>query len=227
MNTLKFNVVGKGEIEVDVKYVFNAGYVGRNQQLVRDHIEELGKLGIPAPSTSPTLYPLSNYVATNDEKIQVQNEESSGEMEYVLIYHDGKVYVTIGSDQTDRNLETFSVPKSKQAAQDVIAKDVWDFDEVKDHFEEIEVECWVEKGDKRELYQKGTIADILQPEDWKEVMEEYNICENGNIFFSGSFNTVAKDISFADKYELIMTDKKLDRKIEFAYEVEFLRKGIE
>ena len=36
----------------------NAGFVGRNQEEVRRHIEELAEKGIPGPATTPTMYPV-------------------------------------------------------------------------------------------------------------------------------------------------------------------------
>ncbi len=226
-NVLELNVVGKGALTFEVKKIFNGGYAGRDQALVRGHIEELGKLGIPAPSTSPTLYPISHYLATTSDSVQVQNEESSGEVEYVLLYKDGKVYVTVGCDQTDRNLETFSVPKSKQAAPDVLAKDVWLYDEVKDHFEDIELECYVVVKGERKLYQKGKVGDLMLPEEWKEIFAEKGVEKDGNIFFSGTINTVSKDLIFGERYEMTMRDNKLGRSITHTYDVEFLPKGIE
>lgn len=226
-NVLDLNVVGQGGIKFEVKRIFNGGYAGRDQDLVRDHIEELGKLGVPAPSTSPTLYPISHYLATTSDKVQVQNQESSGEVEYVLLYHDGKVYVTVGCDQTDRKLETFSVPKSKQAAPNVLAKDVWDYEEVKDHFEDIELICYIEVKGERKLYQKGKVGDLMIPEEWTTIFEQKEVNREGHVFFSGTINTVEKDLIFADKYEITMIDNKLGRTITHSYTVDFLPEGVE
>ncbi len=226
-NVLNLTVVGKGNLEVEVKRIFNGGYAGRDQELVRGHIEELGKLGIPAPTTSPTLYPISNYLATTSDVVQVQNQESCGEVEYVLIYHDGKCYVTVGSDQSDRNLETFSVPKCKQAAPDVLAPEVWDMDEVKDHFEELKLECYVEKDGEWIPYQLGKVGDLMTPEEWKDIFAQHDVAKDGHIFFSGTINTVSKDLYFAKNYRIAIIDDVLNRKITHAYSIDFLPKGIE
>lgn len=226
-NILHLTVEGEKAIDVEVKKVFNGGYAGRNQELVRAHIEELGKLGVPAPSASPTLYPISDYLATTSDSVQVQNAESSGEVEYVLIYHQGKIYVTAGSDQSDRKLETINVPKCKQAAPNILAPIVWDFDEVKDHFADIKIECYVEKNNNWIPYQLGKLGDLMQPSEWADNFKKYSVNADGNIFFSGTINTVSKDLFFANKYRFALIDEKLGRKITHEYSVDFLPAGIE
>lgn len=227
MPKLTFDVVGGDSFTMDVKRVFNAGYAGRNQESVRAHIDELAELGVPAPSTTPTLYPVSNCLATTETTVQVQNAQSSGEMEYVLIHHGGRTYVTIGSDQSDRELEAHNVPKAKQCAPDVIASQVWDYDEVKDHFGDLKARCVVTKDGVDTLYMEGTVGDLLAPEDWADTMEQFGVAEDGNIFFSGCWVTIPDGFIYADRYRLTLTDEILDRSIELDYEVDFLPTGIE
>lgn len=92
---------------------------------------------------------MSNYNATTSDRVQVQPGETSGEIEYAVIWYEGKKYVTVVSDQIDRNLENFSVPKSKQACPDVFSPEVWPWDEVKEHFGELILECYITKDGKR------------------------------------------------------------------------------
>ncbi|MFT3942454.1 MAG: DUF2848 family protein [Ancrocorticia sp.] len=227
MPKLTFSVAGGEPFTMDVNRVFNAGYAGRNQESVRAHIAELAELGVPAPSTTPTLYPVSNFLAVNETTIQVQNEQSSGEMEYVLIFHGGKTYLTIGSDQSDRELEALNVPKAKQCAPDVMAAEVWDLDEVADHFESIKTRCVVTKDGVDTLYMEGTLGDLLAPGEWTETFEKFGIAQDGNIFFSGCWVTIPEGFIYADSYRCTMTDDVLGRTIELAYDVEFLPRGVE
>ena len=227
-NVVEFTVQGSGEkLQVSVGVIFNGGYAGTNQELVREHIDELAKLGVPVPTTTPTLYPLSNYLATTSDKVQVQHGETSGEVEYGVIWHGGKMYVTVVSDHTDRNLETFSVPKSKQACPDVFAPEVWAWDEVKDHFGELQLKCWVTKDGKRELYQDAPCKAMLLPDDWTEKFEKIGVPCDGNIFISGTINTVNNTLIFGDFYEIEVHDPVLNRTITHQYTVEVLPKGIE
>ncbi|MBP2641447.1 MAG: hypothetical protein H6Q66_2398 [Firmicutes bacterium] len=215
------------EIGMVVRYIFNGGYAGRNQESVREHIEELAKIGVPAPTTTPTLYPLANYNLTSSAEIQVQNEETSGEIEYAMLWQSGKAYVTVASDHTDRELENYSVAKSKQACPDIIAPNAWLYDEVKDHWDDIQLRCWVTKNGERVLYQDATVGAMMRPEDWLPIFDRIGIGNLNNcVFFSGTINTVGKMLIFADEYEIEMFDPILKRSLTHRYSVSVLKEGI-
>ncbi len=170
---------------------------------------------------------MSNYLAVHSNEIQVQHNETSAEVEYVLLWCGDNLYVTVGSDHTDRKLETFSVPMAKQASPNVIANVVWRFDEVKDHWSRLELECWAEINGKKELYQKGTFADLMAPADWKEDFTKMAIEQNGTIFFSGTVKIVSSKVAFAKTYEFILKDPLLQRTITHRYTVKELPNPIE
>ncbi|WP_368653856.1 DUF2848 family protein [Ornithinibacillus sp. 4-3] len=227
-NKISLNVQGADKtIDVNINHVFNAGYAGSDQEKVQEHIDELAKLGVPTPETTPILFPVSNHLVTTDSEIQVQHKKTSGEIEYVLIWHNGDLYVTVGSDHTDRELETFSVPMSKQAYPNFIAKDAWRYEEVKNHWEQLELICWVKSGDKKELYQKGTCADLMKPEEWKELFAQLNVTEDGNVFYSATINTESNTLAFAESYEYELRDPVLQRSIKHSYNISILPKSIE
>ena len=74
--------------------MINAGYVGRDQEEVRRHIDELAKKGIPGPKTTPTAYPVICRMMVTDPEIEVYGDETCGEAEYVLfVENDGTIYV--------------------------------------------------------------------------------------------------------------------------------------
>jgi hypothetical protein len=230
-NVLELEVLyksgAKDKIGMVVENIFNGGYAGRNQEHVREHIEELAKLGVPAPSTSPTLYPLANYNLTTARHLQVQNAETSGEIEYVILRQANVAYVTVGSDHTDRELENFSVAKSKQACPNVIPPQVWLYDEVKDHWDQLQLQCWVTKAGKRSLYQQAPVGALMSPEEWRPIFQKLSIDNlNNSVFFSGTINTVGKQLIFADSYELEMTDPILKRTLRHEYSVSRLIAGI-
>ena len=71
-NKLILNIQGSREkLELCVNNIFNAGYAGVDQEKVQEHIDELSKLGVATPSTIPTLYPVSNQLATYSDCFQV------------------------------------------------------------------------------------------------------------------------------------------------------------
>ena len=230
-NVLQLDVLHKDgradKIGMVVEHIYNGGYAGRNQEQVREHIEELAKVGVPVPTTTPTLYPIANYNLTTSRQVQVQNPETSGEIEYALLWQAGIAYVTVGSDHTDRALENFSVAKSKQACPNVIPRRVWLHEEVRDHSDAVQLKCWVSKDGKRSLYQDGTLGALMKPEEWKPIFTKLGIKNlNNSVFFSGTINTVGKQLIFADSYELEMTDPVLKRSLRHQYRVSKLIEGI-
>lgn len=226
-NKLIMDIQDSGQkLEFCVKRIFNAGYAGVNQEKVQEHIDELAKLGVETPATIPTLYPVANQLATYSDSFQVQHNETSGEIEYVLIWSDNEMYVTVGSDHTDRKLEAFSVPMSKQACPNILAREVWKFEEVKDHWDRIELTCWIRSNGKEEIYQKGTCGDLMSPKDLIENFEKMEIDQNGHVFYSGTIGTVGSSLAYGDEYVIEMNDPVLNRVIRHQYKLEFLPKEI-
>src|SRR5262245_60468650 len=89
---------GQTPLAVAVRRMVNAGYVGRNQDAVRAHVEELAREGVPPPSAVPVLFPVMLDKLTTAERIEVIGPHTSGEAEYVLLLVNGEVYVGVGSD---------------------------------------------------------------------------------------------------------------------------------
>jgi hypothetical protein len=146
----------------------NAGYVGRNQAEVRRHIDELAEKGIPGPKTTPTLYPVIPRALVTDSEIEVYSGETSGEVEYVLLVeNEGKIYVGLGSDHTDRHLEEADIPRSKQICPNVLSRKVWPLKEVADHWDDLVMRSKVVSSGREMLYQEGQLALIL-PGPWME-----------------------------------------------------------
>jgi hypothetical protein len=226
-NKLIMDIQDSGQqLEFSVKRIFNAGYAGVNQEKVQEHIDELAKLGVETPAKIPTLYPVANQLATYSDSFQVQHNETSGEIEYVIIWSDNEMYVTVGSDHTDRKLEAFSVPMSKQACPNILAREVWKFEEVKDHWNQIELTCWIRSNGKEELYQKGTCGDLMSPKDLIENFKKMKIDQDGHVFYSGTIGTVGSSLAYGNEYVIEMNDPILNRVITHQYRLEFLPKEI-
>ncbi|MDQ7864648.1 DUF2848 family protein [Peribacillus frigoritolerans] len=63
------------------------------------------EIGVPAPPQVPMIYDLSTNLITTNNSISVIQESSSGEAEVVIMKIEGKWYLGLGSDHTDRGLE--------------------------------------------------------------------------------------------------------------------------
>src|SRR5919202_2723413 len=155
------STAGAEEVDFEVRHLWNGGWAGRDQAAVRRHVEELGRLGVPAPTTVPIFFPLSTNLVTTGDRVQVLGEDSSGEVEYALLLRAGRALVTVASDHTDRGFERYGVQASKQLYPDVLAPEVWPLEECRPHWDELVLRCWTSSGGERALYQEAALAELL------------------------------------------------------------------
>ncbi|MEU7765596.1 DUF2848 family protein [Nocardia sp. NPDC049190] len=92
-----------------------AGYTGRDEAAVREHVEELAAIGVPEPDSVPAFYPLDRSLAVVADEITVTGAGTSGEVEPLLVRTGGRLYLGVASDHTDRELERTTVAGSKAA----------------------------------------------------------------------------------------------------------------
>ena len=199
-----------------------AGWAGRNQTAVDAHIHELEALGMPRPSRTPIFYRAAASLVTTATAIQVLGTETSGEVEFVIVPRADGLWIGLGSDHTDRALETTSVPLSKQMCAKVVAPTLWRFDDLAPHWDTIELRAWAHRGGNRELYQDGTLASILPPVDLlSRYAKDGETLSAGGALFSGTIATVHQ-IAPADEFEMEINDRTLGRRISHRYRIETL-----
>jgi len=91
------------------------GYTGRDELAVRHHIDELARIGVAPPMNVPEFYPVPAGAVTFAAEVDVDTQHTSGEVEPVLLRLGGELYLTLGSDHTDRKAEAdVGVAESKQ-----------------------------------------------------------------------------------------------------------------
>ena len=162
MQKLEFDVItdgGNKKISMEVKNLYIAGFAGRNIAKTKEHIEELAKLGVPRPNSIPEYYVNGTNLLIQDNEIQVVGSGSSGEVEFIVLRHEGEIYVGIGSDHTDRDLESVDIPKAKQICPKPVGKILWKYSDVKEHWDELVMESWQIIDGEKVQYQMGTAAD--------------------------------------------------------------------
>ena len=198
------------------------GWVGRDQKDLQAHIDELVQLGVPAPRRIPIYMNFSTYLLTTDDEITVISDMTSGEVEYVLLCSGDEIWVTVGSDHTDRDVETKSIPGSKQMYAKCLPPECWPYPDVKNHWDCLILRSWVTKGPERNLYQEGLLSDILGPREMLEKMPREGIDKKeGLVLFSGTIPT-RSGLVFGDSYDLELEDPVLRRSIRHGYRVKVL-----
>lgn len=217
---LELVVSGQGKL-FDLERVVNAGYSGRDREAVREHVEETVAEGIPEPESVPTLYPLAPWALLVDPSaVAVVGERTSGEAEFGLLVTGRETYVVAASDQTDRELETRSIQKSKQIAPNVISREAWLLSQVRDHWDAVELRAWNTVDGERTLYQEATLGDVLEPETiLDEVRERYGGPLYGTAVLSGTVATVSGHLQPGSRFAVELYDPELDRALTVDYDV--------
>ena len=220
---LSFTVIsntGQPTLQVAVQHLVVAGWVGRDKEAVRKHIEELGQHGVPAPQRTPTYMHLSPHLLTSSESVQVISPHSSGEVESVLIRHEGRLYLGAGSDHTDREVEKYDIPTSKQMCAKVLAPTVWDYEEVEPHLDEVILRSWVRNGQGEVLYQEGSLGMNIPPKTLLDAMptrlEKEDLC-----LFCGTLPSLT-GITCGQGFAFEIHDPVLNRRISHQYAVHIL-----
>ncbi|HEY8614465.1 MAG TPA: DUF2848 domain-containing protein [Roseomonas sp.] len=150
-----------------------AGWTGRDVHKLQEHIEELRLLGVTPPASTPCFYPGGRELPTTAAEIDCLGQESSGEAEFVILVDaDGSWWVGVGSDHTDRKVETYSVSVSKQLCPKPVASSLWRFEDVAGHWDKLELRSWVNEGADWVLYQEGSVAAMRDPRDLAEAYRD-------------------------------------------------------
>jgi hypothetical protein len=201
--------------------MFNAGYSGRNEEAIQAHIDELVEEGLSEPDEVPILYELAPYTLLADpSEISVVGPDTSGEAEFGLLVTGEETYVVAASDHTDRDLETKSILKSKQAAPNIVSKRAWRFDDVRDHWDDIELRSWNTRDGESNSYQEATLGEILPPDEILDIVRDRRETPlHGAAILSGTVATVTGEMYPGSRFEVELHDSVLDRTLSVGYNV--------
>jgi hypothetical protein len=195
-----------------------AGWTGRDPVARDKHIAELEAIGIARPATTPIYYRVAARRLTTEDSIEVSGGDSSGEVEFVLIGWQGRIFVGLGSDHTDRKVETYSVTVSKQMCDKPIAPILWELEDVIGHWDQMILRSHAWIGGKRVLYQEGTLEAMLPVEELIRRGFGDKGFPDGCAMFGGTFAAIG-GIRPASRFECELEDPVLKRSIRHAYDV--------
>ena len=207
-----------GAVTVDRLVV--AGWTGRDVAALEKHIKELEELGVARPASTPIFYRCSAARVTTSDSIEATGEQSSGEVEYVLLGHGGRLWVGVGSDHTDRQVETYGVTVSKQMCDKPVAPEFWLFDDVAPHWDRLILRSFIEEDGARKLYQEGPVTAMRPPLDLVE-RSGVSALADGTMMFCGTL-AAKGGIRPAPRFIFELEDPVLGRKITHAYAIETL-----
>jgi hypothetical protein len=222
MARLEFDGAAKGGLEkvaVEIDDLVIAGWTGRDVAALNHHIEELKAIGVQPPSKVPLYYRVAAQMLTQADRIQVLGDDTSGEVEPVLVGAADRLWVTVGADHTDRKLESYGVAASKQVCPKIIGRTAWRFEEVEPHWDRLMLRSFVTEGGKKVLYQEGPLAKIRAPRDliagWRKGEKKLPA---GAAMFCGTLPAIGA-IRSSPRFEMEIEDPVLGRKLAHAYEI--------
>jgi hypothetical protein len=204
-----------GDVAIDRTII--AGWTGRDAEAVEKHIKELEALGVKRPATTPIFYRVAAARLTTDSAIEVLGTQSSGEVEFVLLQTLGELWIGMGSDHTDREVEAYGVSVSKQMCEKPIAPLFWRYAELAGHWDSLILRSYAVIGGQRLLYQEGSVAAMRHPEDLIERFAKGGLAE-GTLMFCGTL-AVHGGVRAAERFEFELEDPVLKRKIAHGYDV--------
>lgn len=212
---------GGEAISFEFSRMVNGGYVGRDQNEVRRHIEELAAKGIPGPKRTPVLFPVAPRQIVLDDQLDVYGDQTSGEVEFVLLVKDeNTVYVGLGSDHTDRLLEETDIPRSKQICPNVLCPVVWPLAEVEAHWDKLNIKADVVAGGREIAYQEGKLELLMNPASLMEfVRSEINGPLSDLIIYSGTLGLLTGEFAPGEKFLAELSDPVLGRRLNLEYGV--------
>jgi hypothetical protein len=202
--------------------VIMAGWTGRSAASVQHHIDELAAAGVAAPSQVPVFYRVSAGLLTTADRIEVVGPDTSGEIEVVVMEIGGRCYVGVGSDHTDNKMEAHSVALAKQLCAKVMAPELWNFDDVADHWDQLELRAFVTENGERKLYQQALLSEFRRPEDMmRRFQERTSLRPSEWLMFCGACSAIG-GIRPTTAFDIELIDPTRSRVVHHAYRAEAL-----
>jgi hypothetical protein len=226
---LEFKVEKGGNeslLELEIKRLVHCGRTARDQLRLPQH-------AALAPSATGDRRPVHGAIAflvpavnaTHSQKIQAYDVKNNAEVEPVIFFDEQeRMYITVGSDHADRNLESTAGPKSKLWMPKIISGEAWLYEHVKDHWDYLILRMWGYPESIRKPYMDDKISEILSPEALlKVVREQCNLPDFKNtVIFCGSVPYLTEGPLWSQAWDFEMFDPVLNRKISHHYDVELV-----
>lgn len=219
---------GTDRIAFEPTDLIMAGWTGRDRAAVDHHVAELAALGVPGPSRIPTFYRLDPALLAGPVgEIHVLGEDTSGEVEAVLLALADGLWVGLGSDHTDRKMEAHGVALAKQLCRKPTAAGLWRFEELSPHWDQLMLRAHIIEGGERTLYMESALAAVRRPE---ELLAAYGaelgqagdpMLPVGTVMFCGAIGAIG-GIRAAPRFEMELEDPVLGRTLRHAYDVRAL-----
>lgn len=224
-HTLEFNFAtlqSSTRRVVEIGRAVIAGWTSRDTAAMEHHIVELEAIGVPRPKRTPMYYRVGARRITTAARMEAVGTHSSGEVEFVILHTGGQLWVGVGSDHTDRKVETYGITVSKQMCDKPLAPELWPLSEVEAHWDQLQLRSSVRIGGQVSVYQEGGVTSMRHPRELISLYErDHGSFGEGSLMYGGTLAAIG-GIRPADRFEFALIDPVLKRQIAHGYEVETL-----
>jgi hypothetical protein len=219
---MRFSIEGRN-VDIDIAECTIAGWTGRDPAAIEHHIEELAAIGIARPSKVPLFYRVAGTLPTQAESLQVVGGGTSGEVEPVILSHNAELYLGVGSDHTDRDLEAHSVALSKQICGKPMGRSLWPWKAVADRLDRLALRSWIQEAEGQDwrLYQDGTLAAIQPLENLIAASGLRSTSEAGvgQVLFCGTFPVLSGGVRPAHAFRMELKDPQSGKSLTHSYRI--------
>ncbi|KAF1683616.1 DUF2848 family protein [Veillonella sp. R32] len=207
-------------LDLQLNHLLVVGFAGKDIDKTMEHIRELEEEGIKCPKSVPVLYQCSKELLTTSDNIEVIGNKTSGEVEYLILVHEGNYYIGVGSDHTDRELEAVSIHKSKQLCLKPFATTFWPYEEIKNHFDNIKLKSTQILNGQTIDYQQGLTSDLLSLDTIINTLKKEIDIEN-SLIFTGTV-PLKNGFQYGEAFSCQLIDEKLNRTINLNYKIQII-----
>ncbi len=214
--TVEYKNGDERDIEITVSELILFEWTGRDIEVIKKQTDELAQYNIK-PKSIPEMYVVQPYLITTSNYVRKVSELHTGWVEYVILAkNEDEVFVSVGSDHSDLEVERCSVIAGKHLYPKVVARRAWPLEDVIDHWDELIIRSQVLEGTMKVPYQEAKLRLLLRPEriieEVREVLQELR----NTIIFSGTIPTLG-GIKVSEYFELTIHDPLLNRSITHYY----------
>ncbi len=195
------------------------GWVGRDRKKIAEHIAELEAQGIRGPKEIPEHFIVAPFVNTQQREIVCIGDKTCGEIELFFFVNGQEVYFGLGSDHTDRELETVDMVKSKGICQKPMSAQIWRYRDVKDHWDSLRLTAWqTDEQGSEVLYQDSYLSEILALDDLLVEAKKLYSDLDQVLIWSGTIPT-KNGLMYGSSFRGRLEDEVLGRSLSIQYQV--------
>lgn len=178
--------------EFDIQALCGLGFTSKNREIIQAHIDEQLALGITTSQDIPHYFLCWPGLLNFENRLFVVGKDTSGEVEFTIVKgEDKRIYIGLISDHCDRQVSALKVTKSKQVCSRPVCRQLWLWEDVKDHWDQITLKAYQYVGTKKVLYQEGTMGDYIPLPEIIDFAEGSMKRDRNYLVMSGTVATVS------------------------------------